>query len=60
MLGRVMGVLMFAAVGLAPVSFVVSGALVDLNPKIMFTAAGAIVLLVAGLSAANRTVRTID
>ncbi|MFY9554845.1 MAG: MFS transporter [Blastocatellia bacterium] len=60
MLGRVMSLLMFAAVGLAPLSYVVSGALVDLNPTILFAAAGGIVLLVAMLSIANKTVRTID
>lgn len=60
MLGRVMSVLMFAAVGLAPLSFVISGALVDLDPTMLFAAAGAIVLSVAGLSVANKSVRTID
>jgi MFS family permease len=60
MLGRVISVVMFAAVGLAPLSFVISGAVVDLNPTILFASAGAIVLVVAGVSLANRTVRMID
>jgi MFS family permease len=60
LLGRVMSLGMFFSDGLRPFSYVLAGALIDLDVTIMFVAAGAILLIVAGLSAANRTVRTID
>jgi MFS family permease len=60
MLGRVMSLLMFAAVGLAPLSFVIAGALVDLNTTVMFASAGAIILLTAGLSLSIKPLRTLD
>jgi MFS family permease len=60
MLGRVMSLVMFASLGLAPLSFAIAGALVDLHATLLFAAAGAIVLVATGVSAANRRVRSID
>jgi MFS family permease len=60
MLGRVMSLVMLASLGLAPVSFAIAGALVDLHATILFAAAGAIVLGATGLSAVNPVVRSID
>ncbi len=60
MLGRVMSLVMLASLGLAPLSFAIAGALVDLHATLLFAAAGAIVLIATGVSAANRRVRTID
>jgi MFS family permease len=60
MLGRVMSLVMLASLGLAPLSFAIAGALVDLHATLLFAAAGAIVLVATGISAANRRVRTID
>lgn len=59
MLGRVMSLVMFSSVGLAPLSYALAGALVDLHATIMFTAASAIILMATAYSATNRTVRTI-
>ncbi len=60
MLGRVMSLVMFASLGLAPVSYALAGALVDLHATIMFVAAGVIVLMATACSATNRTVRAAD
>lgn len=60
MLGRVMSLVMLASLGLAPISFALAGALVDLHATLMFAAGGAIVLIATALSAANRAVRTVD
>jgi MFS family permease len=60
LLGRVLSVLMFAAVGLIPFSYVLAGALVEVNLTVMFVASGAILLLVTGIAAMNRAVRAID
>jgi MFS family permease len=46
--GRVMSLVFFAAVGLAPISYALAGAAVDLGPvPLMFAVAGAIVLAAA-------------
>ncbi|HWP42353.1 MAG TPA: MFS transporter [Blastocatellia bacterium] len=60
MLGRVMSLLMFAGVGISPLSFLVAGALVDLNIAIMFVSAGAILLLTAAISLFSEPLRTLD
>ena len=44
MLGRVMGLVMFGSVGLAPVSLAAAGVLVDLDATLMFVTAGVVVL----------------
>jgi MFS family permease len=60
MLGRVMSLVMLASLGLAPISYALAGALVDLHATLVFAVAGAIVLTATVLSAANQTVRSID
>jgi MFS family permease len=60
MLGRVMSMVMLASLGLAPISYALAGALVDLHATLVFGVAGAIVLTATLLSAANQTVRDID
>jgi hypothetical protein len=47
MLGRLMSVLMFSAVGLTPVSFVLAGAVAGAHLAALYMAAGAIVLIAA-------------
>lgn len=47
MLGRLMSVLMFSAVGLTPVSFVLAGAVAGAHLAALYLAAGAIVLIAA-------------
>lgn len=59
-LGRVMSLVMLANLGLAPLSYALAGALVDLHATMMFVAAGGIVLIAAGISGTNRTVRNFD
>jgi MFS family permease len=60
MLGRVMSLILFASVGLQPVSLALAGWLVDVNPTLMFAGAGTLVLLASLYLAVNRTVRAID
>lgn len=60
MQGRVMSLVLFAAVGLAPLSYALAASLVEVNATIMFIVAGAIVLAAAVFTASNRELRTID
>lgn len=60
MMGRVMSLVMLASLGLAPLSFAIAGALVDLHATLMFAVAGMIVLVTAAWSTTNPSVRTID
>jgi hypothetical protein len=60
MLGRVMSVLMFASLGLMPLSLAAAGVAVQWNLPGMFAGAGALVLLVAFIAALQRPVREID
>ncbi len=48
-LGRVMSLLMFASVGVAPFSLVISGLLIDVQPTLVFVASGALILIAVGL-----------
>jgi MFS family permease len=57
MQGRVMSLVMLASMGLAPVSYAVSGALADASPTLLFVIAGGMILLCAAGTAASRTVR---
>ena len=57
MLGRVMSLVGIANVGLTPVSFALSGALVDVDPTLTFLLAGGLVLVVAAGASMSRTVR---
>ncbi|MBV8898264.1 MAG: MFS transporter [Acidobacteriaceae bacterium] len=60
MLGRVMSVLMFAAVGLIPFSLAAAGLAIKWSLPGMFLTAGAMVVSVSLLAAAHRPVREID
>jgi MFS family permease len=60
MLGRVMSVLMFAAVGLMPISMAFTGFIIRWNLTGTYVSAGAIVLVVTLLAAARRPVRQLD
>jgi hypothetical protein len=60
LLGRVMSVLMFSAVGLLPISLAVSGALAQKSPTLLFTAAGGLLAAVSALTLTGRAVREID
>lgn len=59
-LGRVVSVMMFAAVGLAPISVAIAGVAVKWSLAGMFAGTGCLMLLVTLLAAAHRPVREID
>jgi MFS family permease len=56
--GRVMGLMMFAAVAVDPLSYALMGALSALDLKMMFAAAGFLLVLTALLGATSHTVRS--
>ena len=56
--GRIMSLVMFAAVSLDPISFALAGLLVELNLTAVFLAAGTLLLLTAALGATSKTFRT--
>ena len=58
MLGRMMSVLMFAAVGMVPVSTAVAGALIDFNATLLFVVAGALLTTIILLSGLNPAIHT--
>lgn len=58
--GRVMGMVMLASQGLAPLSYALAGALVDLHTAIMFAAAGGLIVAATALAALNPKVRAVD
>lgn len=60
MLGRVMSVLMFKAVGLIPLSLAIAAVALKARMEGAFFEAGAIVLLVTVLEASHSTVGSID
>jgi hypothetical protein len=60
LMGRVMSVLMFASVGLAPLSLAVTGGALKASIPGTFFVAGAMVLVVTLLAASHRAVREID
>lgn len=60
MLGRVMSLLMFAAVGLMPVSVALAGALVDWSITATFLGAGALLLVLVSWGALNPALRAMD
>ena len=57
MMGRVMSLLTFASVGVAPVSSAIAGAILDINYAWLFIGAGAAVDVVVLLSAMTPTIR---
>ncbi len=56
--GRVMSLMMFAAVAVDPLSYALMGALSELDLRIMFAAAGSLLTITALLGASSRTVRS--
>jgi len=58
-LGRVMSLLMLGSVGLAPLSLVVTGALIDIHPTLVFLGAGGIILASVGVALASRADRVL-
>src|SRR3712207_2017138 len=56
--GRVMSLMMFAAVAVDTLSYALMGALSELDLRIMFAAAGSLLAITALLGAASRTVRS--
>lgn len=58
--GRVMGLAMFSAVALDPVSFALAGVLAEIGLAATFVGAGTLLLLTALLGAASRTMRVAD
>ena len=57
LLGRVMSVVMFAAVGLTPLSYAVAGFVAEAHVTAMFVGSGALVVLVAVTAAASGALR---
>jgi MFS family permease len=60
MMGRVMSVLMFASVGLTPLSLALAGFALKISVPGTFFSAGAMVIVVTLLAASHPAVRTID
>lgn len=60
MLGRVMSLVMFGSVGLAPLSLALAGALVDTAATAMFAAAGALVIAAAAAGLLTGAHRRLD
>lgn len=58
MLGRMMSLLTFAAIGLIPISTALSGVLIELNTTGLFVGAGALLVLTVIIAAHNPEVRT--
>jgi MFS family permease len=56
MLGRMMSVLMFAVVGLSPLSSTVAGALIQWNPVAVMVGAGLLMFAVVGIAALSPSV----
>ncbi|HEV2491353.1 MAG TPA: MFS transporter [Candidatus Acidoferrales bacterium] len=59
-LGRVMSVLMFSAVGLIPVSYAISGALAQWSLPVLFVAAGAILAITSAIALTAKAARELD
>lgn len=55
--GRVMSLMMFAAVAVDPLSYAVAGIISGLDLRLMFVSAGLLLVFAASLGAASRTVR---
>lgn len=60
MLGRMMSLVMFAALGLQPVSTALAGAMSALNTTALFVGAGSLMSVITLLSALNPAVRAMD
>lgn len=60
LMGRVMSVLMFASVGLTPLSLAISGVALKVSVSGTFVFAGAMVLMITLLAGSHRAIRAID
>jgi len=60
MLGRVMSLVMFASMGLQPVSLALAGWLVDVGHVYMFVGAGSLILITSFFMMKSRTIRTFE
>lgn len=60
MLGRMMSLLMFASIGLQPLSNMLTGALVDLNAQFLFVTFGALMIFMTLLFLFNPAVRSME
>jgi MFS family permease len=60
LLGRVMSVLMFSAVGLLPLSYAVAGVLAQWNLMVLFVAAGTVLAAISALTLTGKAAREID
>ncbi|HEY9803482.1 MAG TPA: MFS transporter [Leptolyngbyaceae cyanobacterium] len=60
MLGRVMSLATFSAVGVAPFSYVLAGFLANINLVLLFTISGGMIVIINALLATNPSVRAID
>lgn len=60
MLGRIMGLLMFVSIGLAPVSMTIAGVLMALHATLLFVVCGTLLALIVGLSTLNPAVRSME
>jgi MFS family permease len=58
-LGRVMSIIMLGSVGLAPLSLVVTGALMDIQPTLVYLGAGGIILATVAVAFATRADRVL-
>ncbi len=59
-LGRVMSVMMFSAVGLVPVSYAISGVLAHWSLRALFVSAGTVLATASTLAVTGQTARHID
>lgn len=60
MLGRVMSVLMFSAIGLIPVSYAISGVVAQWSLTWLFAGAGAILVVTSAATTSAKAVRELD
>lgn len=60
MLGRVMSVLMFAAIGLIPVSYAISGVVAQWSLPWLFAGAGAILVVTSAAASSAKAARELD
>ncbi len=60
LLGRVMSVMMFSAVGLVPVSYAIAGVLANWSRPVLFIAAGATLAITSALALTGEAARGID
>lgn len=60
MIGRMMSLLMFASIGLAPVAQALVGVLIGLNMMLLFIFAGVILLVIVGFALSNPVIRAMS